>query len=149
MPIPTTKRNPITGQTQVWVEYDDGSGQGEWVDAVSTPDQSTVAIPVAYKVELEKAAPGITTAIAQAQNPNENWTETLTRIIPNLTLGAQQIYFMFLNAERARKGQAPLDANAYSGAYVNVGLDPNTQRLVTYAGLGILALFVLNMATRK
>jgi len=146
MPQPAGAINTVTGK--VWVEYDDGSG-GEWVDATSTPDVSLTTIPVDFKVALEGAAPGVTTAIAQAQKPGEAWTDTLVRIIPNLTLGAQQIYFMFLNAERARKGQAPLDANAYSGAYVNVGLDPNTQRLVTYAGLGILALFVLNMATRK
>lgn len=120
-----------------------------YVPATSTPDLSGMTIPVSYKVALEQAAPGVTTAIDQAQKPGEGWADTLVRIIPNLTLGAQQIYFMFLNAERARKGQAPLDANAYSGAYVNVGLDPNTQRLVTYAGIGILALVVLNMVTRK
>lgn len=146
MPSPAGAINTTTNR--VWVEYDDGSG-GEWVDATSTRDLSTAVIPVAYKVALEEAAPGVTTAIEQAQKPNESWADTFVRIAPNLAMGAQQLYFMFLNADRARKGQPPLDANAYSGAYVNVGLDPNTQRLVTYAGLAILGLFVLNMATRK
>jgi hypothetical protein len=136
-----------TTNNKVWVEHDDGSG--EWVDATSTPDVSTFTIPAAYKVALEEAAPGVTTAIAQAQKPNESWADTLTRILPSLTMGIQQIQLMQINTDRARKGLPPLDAQAYSGAYVNVGLDPNTQRLVTYAGLGILALFVLNMATRK
>jgi hypothetical protein len=142
MPSPPGAYN--TMNNTVWDEETQS-----YVPATSTPDLSGMTIPVSYKVALEQAAPGVTTAIDQAQKPGEGWADTLVRIIPNLTLGAQQIYFMFLNAERARKGQAPLDANAYSGAYVNVGLDPNTQRLVTYAGIGILALVVLNMVTRK
>jgi len=142
MPQPAAAFNP-TNNT-VWDENTQSFGP-----AVSTPDLSTMNISLDYKVALEEAAPGVTTAVAQAQKPNESWPDTLVRILPNLAMGAQQIELMIINAERARKGQPPLDARAYSGAYVNVGLDPNTQRLVTYAGLGILALFVLNMATRK
>jgi hypothetical protein len=142
MPSPAAAFN-MTNNT-VWDEESQS-----YVPAVSTPDLSTFVMPVTYKVELEKAAPGVTTAVAQAQMPGENWTDTLVRILPNLTMGVQQIQLMQINTDRARKGLPPLDAQAYSGAYVNVGLDPNTQRLVTYAGLGILALFVLNMATRK
>jgi len=56
---------------------------------------------------------------------------------------------MQINVDRARKGQPPIDAAQYSGAYVNVGLNPETQRLVTYAGIGLLALVVLNMVTKK
>ena len=115
-----------------------------FVPAVSTPDLSTLNISATYKVALEDAAPGITTAIDQAQKPGEAWTDTLVRILPNLTMGVQQLQLMQINVDRARKGLPPVDAQAYSGAYVNVGLDPNTQRLVTYAGLGILALFLLN-----
>jgi hypothetical protein len=142
MPLPAGAYNVI--DNTIW-----GDDLASWVPAVSTPDLSTFAIPVDYKVALEEAAPGVTTAVAQAQKPGENWTDTLVRIIPNLTMGIQQIQLMQINTDRARKGLPPLDARAYSGAYVNVGLDPGTQRLVTYAGLGILALFVLNMATRK
>jgi hypothetical protein len=142
MPSPAGAFDTINNT--VWDELSES-----WVPAVSTPDLSTSVIPVDYKIALEEAAPGVTTAVAQAQKPGENWTDTLVRIIPNLTMGIQQIQLMQINTDRARKGLPPLDARAYSGAYVNVGLDPNTQRLVTYAGLGILALFVLNMATRK
>jgi hypothetical protein len=142
MPQPAGAYNPTTNT--VWDEESQS-----YVPATSTPDAATFAIPAAYKMALEDAAPGVTTAIAQAQTPNENWTETLTRILPNLTMGVQQLQLMQINVDRAKKGLPPVDAQAYSGAYVNVGLDPNTQKLVTYAGLGILALFVLNMATRK
>jgi hypothetical protein len=119
-----------------------------FVPAVSTPDLSTFAMPVTYKVALEDAAPGVTTAIDEAQKPGESWTQTLVRILPNLTMGVQQLQLMQINVDRARKGLPPVDAQAYSGAYVNVGLDPNTQRLVTYAGLGLLALFVLNRLSK-
>jgi len=119
-----------------------------FVPAVSTPDQSTLLIPVAFKVALEGAAPGVTTAVAEAQKPGEAWTDALVRILPNLTMGIQQLQLMQINVDKARKGLPPVDAQAYSGAYVNVGLDPNTQRLVTYAGLGILALFLLNRLSK-
>jgi hypothetical protein len=119
-----------------------------FVPAVSTPDLSTLNISATYKVALEDAAPGVTTAIDQAQKPGEAWTDTLVRILPNLTMGVQQLQLMQINVDRARKGLPPVDAQAYSGAYVNVGLDPNTQRLVTYAGLGILALFLLNRLSK-
>ena len=142
MPTPAAAFN-MTNNT-VWDEESQS-----FVPAVSTPDLSTFVIPVDFKVALDEAAPGITTKVAQAQMPGENWTDTLVRILPNLTMGVQQIQLMQINTDRARKGLPPLDARAYSGAYVNVGLDPNTQRLVTYAGLAILGLFVLNMATRK
>ena len=133
-----------TTNNTVWGEFSES-----WVPAVSTPNLSTFVIPVDYKVALEEAAPGVTTAVAQAQKPGESWPDALVRILPNLSMGLQQLQLMWINVGRARRGEPPLDARAYSGAYVNVGLDPNTQRLVTYAGLGILALFVLNMATRK
>jgi len=142
----------MPGSTSIYNPTDNTVWDNElqtYVPAISTPDQATVAIPAVYKMALEGAAPGVTTAIAQAQNPNENWTETLTRILPQLTMGVQQLQLMQINVDRAKKGLPPIDAQAYSGAYVNVGLDPNTQRLATYAGLGILALFLLNMATRK
>ena len=141
MPGSTSIYNP-TNDT-VW----DNETQ-DYVPATSTPDLSTFAIPAAYKVALEGAAPGITTAVADAQKPGEAWPDTLVRILPNLAMGLQQLQLMWLNVGRARRGEPPIDAQAYSGAYVNVGLDPATQKLVTYAGLGLLALFVLNRLSK-
>jgi hypothetical protein len=142
MPSPAGAYN--TMNNTVWDE-----DAQSYVPATSTPDLSTVNISATYKLALEEAAPGVTTAVAQAQKPGENWTDTLVRILPNLTMGVQQIQLMQINVDRARKGLPPIDAAQYSGAYVNVGLNPETQKLVTYAGLGLLALVVLNMVTRK
>jgi len=141
MPQPAGAYNSVTNM--VWDE-----DSQSYVPATSTPDLSTFAIPAAYKVALEGAAPGVTTAVADAQKPGESWTDALVRILPNLTMGIQQLQLMQINVDRAKKGLPPVDAQAYSGAYVNVGLDPNTQRLVTYAGLGLLALFVLNRLSK-
>jgi hypothetical protein len=142
MPSPAAAYN-LTNNT-VWDEETQS-----YVPATSTPDLSGMTIPVAYRVALESGAPGITQKIDEAQKPGESWADTAIRIATSLSLGIQQFQFMQINVDRARKGQPPIDANAYSGAYVNVGLDPNTQRLVTYAGIGILALVVLNMVTKK
>ena len=91
MPLPAGAVNTTTGK--VWVEYDDGTG-GEWVDATSTPDLSTFSMPATFKVALDDAAPGVSTAVAQAQKPGEAWTDTLVRILPNLTMGVQQLQLM-------------------------------------------------------
>jgi len=56
---------------------------------------------------------------------------------------------MNLNVELARQGKPPIDVAAYSGAGVNVGLSAGTQQLVTYAGLALMGLVLLNMATKK
>jgi hypothetical protein len=120
-----------------------------YVPAVSTPDLSTFEMPVSFQVALESGAPGITQKIKDAQNPGESWADAAIRIATGLSLGIQQFQFMQINVDRARKGQPPIDAAQYSGAYVNVGLNPETQRLVTYAGIGLLALVVLNMVTKK
>jgi len=141
MPSPAGAINTTTNM--VWDEESQS-----WVDATSTPDLSTFSMPATFKVALDDAAPGVSTAVAQAQKPGEAWTDTLVRILPNLTMGVQQLQLMQINVDRARKGLPPVDARAYSGAYVNVGLDPNTQRLVTYAGIGLLALFLLNRVSK-
>jgi hypothetical protein len=76
--------------------------------------------------------------------------EGLRRVLAaSLGLGVQQYQLMNLNVERARQGLPPIDVARYSGAGVNIGLSPGTQQLVTYAGLALVGLLLLNMATRK
>jgi len=120
-----------------------------FVPAYSTPDLSTFEIPVSFQVALESGAPGIVPKIKEEQKPGETWADTAIRIATGLTLGYQQFQFMQLNVDRARKGQPPIDARQYSGAYVNVGLNPETQRLVIYAGIGLVALFALSRIGKK
>jgi hypothetical protein len=106
-------------------------------------------MPASYQQVFNQAGPGVVEAIQQAQNPNEKWTDTFAKIATNLGLGFQQYQLMNLNVERARQGLPPIDVARYSGAGVNVGLSAGTQQLVTYAGLALVGLVLLNMVTRK
>lgn len=95
-----------------------------------------------YGAALEEIAPGINQAIADSTE-GESWMDTLKRIIPSLTMTAQQYQLMQLNIERAKQGLPPIDISAYSGVGVNVGLSPDTQKLIIYGGLALLAVFAL------
>ena len=139
-----TRFNTVLDQYEVW-----DSTTNSWVPATSTPDVSTFQIPNDFQVVFEQAGPGSVAALKAAQNTGEKWTDTFTRIATSLGLGVQQYQLMNLNVELARQGKPPIDVAAYSGAGVNVGLSAGTQQLVTYAGLALIGLVLLNMATKK
>jgi hypothetical protein len=144
LPVGATRFNTVTDQYEV---YD--NVKNTWVAATSTPDVSTVLMPNDFQVVFEQAGPGVVKAINEAATPGEKWTNTFTRIATSLGLGVQQYQLMNLNVQRARQGLPPIDVAAYSGAGVNVGLSAGTQQLVTYAGLALIGLVLLNMATKK
>jgi len=144
MPVGATRFNSVLDRYEVW-----DNTTNSWVAATSTPDVSTVDMPASYQQVFNQAGPGVVEAIQQAQNPNEKWTDTFAKIATNLGLGFQQYQLMNLNVERARQGLPPIDVARYSGAGVNVGLSAGTQQLVTYAGLALVGLVLLNMVTRK
>jgi hypothetical protein len=143
-PAAATYQDP---QTKQWYVYDELVG--EYVPASSTPDVSTVQMPEAFKRVFEQAGPGTVAAINASANPGEKWTDTFVKIATNLGLGVQQYQLMNLNVQRARQGLPPIDVATYSGAGVNVGLSAGTQQLVTYAGLALIGLVLLNMATKR
>jgi hypothetical protein len=144
LPVGATRFNTVTDQYEV---YDNVNNT--WVAATSTPDVSTFLMPNDYQVVFEQAGPGVVKAIKDAQNPNERWTDTFAKIATNLGLGVQQYQLMNENVRRARQGLPPIDVSAYAGAGVNIGLSAGTQQLVTYAGLALIGLVLLNMATKK
>jgi len=139
-----TRFNTVLDQYEVC-----DSTTNSWVPATSTPDVSTSTFTPAQEAALESIAPGIVKFIKQSQSPGERWTDTFTKIATSLGLGVQQYQLMNLNVELARQGKPPIDVAAYSGAGVNVGLSAGTQQLVTYAGLALIGLVLLNMATKK
>jgi hypothetical protein len=139
-----TRFNTVLDQYEVW-----DSTTNSWVPATSTPDVSTFQMPNDFQVVFEQAGPGSVAALKAAQNTGEKWTDTFTRIATSLGLGVQQYQLMNLNVQLARQGKPPIDVAAYSGAGVNVGLSAGTQQLVTYAGLALIGLVLLNMATKK
>jgi len=105
-------------------------------------------VPYGMNIEtanaIESFAPTVTQKIADNQVPGESWIDTAQKILMSLTLTEQQRELMKLNIERAKRGQSPVDINAYSGIGVNVGLSQGTQNLVLYLALGAGALLLLN-----
>jgi hypothetical protein len=144
LPVGATRFNSVLDQYEVWDNVNNA-----WVPATSTPDVSTVQMPKDYQVFFNQAGPGVVEAINASQNPNEKWTDTFAKIATNLGLGVQQFQLMNLNVQRARQGLPPIDVASYAGAGVNVGLSAGTQQLVTYAGLALVGIILLNMATKK
>jgi hypothetical protein len=99
-----------------------------------------------YAQVLEQVAPGVVQKISQTQTANESWIDTLTKLLPAITMTAQQQQLMQLNIERAKKGLPPVDIASYTGIGVNVGLSPDTKNLLIFGGLALVAVFFL---TRK
>lgn len=96
-----------------------------------------------YAAVLEEIAPGINTKINQTQTANESWIDTLTKLVPALTMTVQQVQLMQLNIERAKNGLPPIDIASYSGVGVNVGLSPATRNLLIYGGIALVAVIFL------
>jgi len=96
-----------------------------------------------YAAVLDQAAPGIVQKIAQTQTPGESWIDTLTKLVPALTMTVQQVQLMQLNIERAKNGLPPIDIASYSGIGVNVGISPATRNLIIYGGIALVAVLFL------
>jgi hypothetical protein len=81
------------------------------------------------------------------QTENALITATTVESISSLFKDLASIYgsvraqekLLDINLERARLGLPPIDTAAYSPS-VNVGVTPQTQQLLTYALIGVLAL---------
>lgn len=54
-----------------------------------------------------------------------------------------------INVARARQGLPPIDTSRYTGMGVNLGLTPQTQQLVMYGGLALLAVLLINNLTKR
>ena len=54
-----------------------------------------------------------------------------------------------INVERAKLGLPPIDTSAYTGMGVRVGLAPQTQQLLVYGGLALLAVMVFNTLAKR
>lgn len=131
-----------------------------YVDSVGntfTYDQNGTLVPVAtgtsadpfninvggYATTLEQIAPGITAKMTATAQPGESWITSALKLLPALAMTQQQYQLMQINLDRASKGLPAIDVASYSGAGVNVGLAPDTQKLLMYGVLAILAAYLL------
>jgi hypothetical protein len=136
----------LDGTPQI-IGYDADTGEPIYTDG-STPDVSTREIPANYVRVLDEIDPTIVKKITDTQAPNEHWTDTLTKLFTSIAAGTQQLQLMQINVNRARNGMAPLDIAGYSGFGVNIGLSPDTQKLILIGGLAVAALVLLTRSSK-
>lgn len=54
-----------------------------------------------------------------------------------------------INIQRAKMGLPPIDVSQYSGVGVRVGIAPQTQQLLIYGGLALLAVMVFQSVMKR
>lgn len=114
---------------------------------LDTPaDVSTV--PANFAASLEAIAPNITTLIDDTQAQGESWIDTLARLGTAIVATQQQRELLQVQVERARNGLPPLNASQY-GMGVNVGVSPDTQKLIMWGGAALLAALVFVSVNRR
>ncbi len=101
------------------------------------------SIPNDYLNAIEYDMPGISTLVEQNKSSGESWMDSLAKLLPNLVNTYQQKQLLEVQIDRARAGLPPLDTQQYSTG-INVGLSPDTQKMIMFAALGLGALFVLS-----
>lgn len=104
---------------------------------------STDDYNAAYATAINAVAPNTTTVISQVATPGEAWYDTLARALPMVAATYQQKQILGVQMDRAKAGLPPLDMSQYA-AGVNIGLSPDTSKLILYAALGIGAMFLLS-----
>ena len=102
-----------------------------------TADSSTLTPSPDYTTALDSIAPGITSNIAQVQQPGQSWTDTLQSLLPTLATTYQQYQLLGVQVQRAKQGLPPLNVSQY-GAGVQVGMSSDTQKTVLMVA-GIIA----------
>lgn len=106
-------------------------------------DEAAFNMPSAYASSLEAIGPGVTSLVDEQQGNGENWFDTLGRLLPGLVATYQQKQLLQLQVDRARQGLPPLNASQY-GAGINVGLSQDTQKLIMYGGIALVAFMLLS-----
>lgn len=100
-----------------------------------------------FSASLEQIAPNVTTMITQQQQPGQTWFDSLTSLLPIIVATDQQRQLLQVQVDRAKQGLPPLDVSQY-GAGVQVGVSSNLQKLITYGGIGLLAVLALHAVRR-
>ena len=83
--------------------------------------------------------------VEPSQQTATSWLDVINK---GLTLYQTQ-QLNQINIERARMGLPPIDTSQYTGVGVRVGLSPQTQQLVIYGGLALLAVLVFQSVMKR
>lgn len=87
--------------------------------------------------------PAATTIAQKTGETGNDWASLATSALTAL----QTFQLNQINVNRARQGLAPLNTASY-GTGINVGLNPQTQQLVMYGGIALLAILLINSMKR-
>lgn len=104
-------------------------------------------LQLAYQNAIDAIAPGASDQAAQVQAPNEDYLSALLRVAGAVVTTDAQRKLLNVQIDRANKGLPPLDMSQY-GAGVNVGLSPETLKMLGF-GVGALALVFLLTRSRR
>lgn len=83
--------------------------------------------------------------VEKGQSTTPSWFE-----LAKQGLSALQTYQLNqINVERAKLGYPPIDVSQYTGVGVRVGFAPQTQQLLIYGGLALLAVMVFQSVMKR
>ncbi len=91
---------------------------------------------------IENVAPGITEVANRIAVEGESWISTISRAMTMVAMADYQRQILKAQLERARRGEPPLQPREYAPA-INVGLSPQTRRLLIYGGIALVAVLLL------
>jgi hypothetical protein len=82
-----------------------------------------------------------TNRVIQAE-PGQSTAQSWIDLVGKGLTAVQTYQLNQINVERAKMGLPPIDTSQYTGMGVRVGLAPQTQQLIIYGGLALLAVMV-------
>ena len=139
-----TYQDPATGIYYAWDETIQN-----YVPAASVPAVQAATFPPELKATLDKNVPGFVGLVNSAIGVGESVFDASLRLMTSMQMSQAQRDLVKVNVERAKRGERPIDISPFTGIPVNIGMTPGTQQLVTYAGIALIGLVLLNMAKRK
>lgn len=98
-------------------------------------------------VSADYVNPWVPTATAQAKISTDSGTN-VSQLATQALTALQTFQLNQINVQRAKAGMPPINTAAY-GTGINVGLNPQTQQLVIYGGLALLAVLLFNSLSRR
>lgn len=90
-------------------------------------------------------ATGKAIPVDPSQSGATSWLDLLSKGLTTL----QTYQLNQINVERAKLGLPPIDTSQYTGVGVRVGLAPQTQQLLIYGGLALLAVLVFQSVMKR
>lgn len=97
-------------------------------------------LQLAYENAIAAQDPGLAQSIQNETMPGESYITAALRVLQAYTLADSQRRLLNVQLQRAQQGLPPLSTDQY-GLGLNVGLSPETTKLIGFGLLGAAALF--------